>query len=232
MQTSWKKSTYETNRKSTQENASVADSFNERNNSTVVLDYVNQITLMNQDLEKQRKENNELQKSARDLLQETQTLKKENSKLRQTIGAKDSELNIAKRKLQNNAKTNQQHEQSIADLKKKLASVSADSLVFGEQKDKLKEEVKILKAEKLKLVDKVMQNTAVSDSLEDKLEREFENLRQELSNEIKEVKEHIRKTAKSTKQPISSTPSTHTANNGNSGNKNNSNAEPESISKL
>ena len=64
--------------------------------------------------------------------------------------AKDSELNIAKRKLQNNSKTIQQHEQSIADLKKKLASVSADSLVFGEQKDKLKEEVRILKAEKLK----------------------------------------------------------------------------------
>ena len=251
-QSSRKKSTDETNRNSSQENASVADSYNEQNNITVELDdeneatsenissgersgssnAVNQISLVKQDLQKQRKENKELQKSARDLLQETQTLKKENNKLRQAIGAKDSELNIAKRKLQNNSKTIQQHEQSIADLKKKLASVSADSLVFGEQKDKLKEEVKILKAEKLKLVDKLMQTTTVSDSLEDKLEREFEILRQELSNEIKEVKEHIRKSAELTKQPTSSTSSAHTTTNVNSGNKNNSNAEPASSSRI
>ena len=43
----------------------------------------NQITLVKQDLEKQRKENKELQKSERNLLQETQTLKNENNKLRQ-----------------------------------------------------------------------------------------------------------------------------------------------------
>ena len=77
-----------------------------------------------------------------------------------------------------------------------------------------------------------MQTTAVSDSLEDKLEREFAILRQELSNEIKEVKEHIRKSAELTKPPSSSTSSAHTARHVNSGNKNNSNAEPASSSRI
>ena len=95
-QSSRKRSTDETNSNSAQENASVADSYNEQNNITMELDdenettsenlpsgersgssnAVNQISLVKQDLEKQRKENKELQKSARDLLQETQTLKR------------------------------------------------------------------------------------------------------------------------------------------------------------
>ena len=95
-QSSRKRSTDETNSNSAQESASVADSYNEQNNITMELDdenettsenlpsgersgssnAVNQTSLVKQDLEKQRKENKELQKSARDLLQETQTLKK------------------------------------------------------------------------------------------------------------------------------------------------------------
>ena len=168
-----------------------------------------QLSALKVELEKQKKENKELQKSSRDLLSQTQTLKKENEKLRNTVGAKDSEINIAKKKLQENCKTMKQHEQTINELQNKNASLSADKLIFDEQNKKLKEEIKTLKAEKLKLVDTLMQNTGASDTIESKLERGFEDLKEQLSNEIKEIKEHISKSQQITEQQ-SSTSSVNT----------------------
>ena len=56
------------------------------------------------------------------------------------------------------------------------------------------------KAETLKLVDILMQNTGASDTLESKLERGFEDLKEELANEIKEIKEQIGKSMRITGQ--------------------------------
>ena len=159
-----------------------------------------QITAIKLELEKQKKENKELQKTSRDLLTQTQTLKKENEKLRNAVGAKESETNIAKKKLQENSKTIKQHEQKIKEIQNKNASASADRLLLAEQNTKLKDEIKDLKAEKLKLVDILMQNTGASDTLESKLERGFEELKEELANEIKEIKEQISKSMRITGQ--------------------------------
>ena len=159
-----------------------------------------QITSLKLELEKQKKENKELQKTSRDLLSQTQTLKKENEKLRNAIGAKDSEINIAKRKHQENLKMIKQHEQKLSELQNRNASVSADRFMLEEQNKKLKDEIKDLKAEKLKLVDVLMQNTGSSDTIESKLEKGFEDLKEQLSNEIKEIKEHISKSKQITGQ--------------------------------
>ena len=69
-----------------------------------------------------------------------------------------------------------QHEQKLSELQDRNASVSADMFMLEEQNKKLKEEIKDLKAEKLKLVDVLMQNTGSSDKIESKLKKGFEDL--------------------------------------------------------
>ena len=195
----------------TEDETCVKQSYTMDNNHTTnkassSTEVTSQITTFKSELEKQKKENKELQKTSRDLLTQAQTLKKENEKLRNAVGAKESEINIAKKKLQENSKTIKQHEQKIKELQNKNASASADRLMLGEQNTKLKDEIKDIKAEKLKLVDILMQNTGASDTIESKLERGFEDLKEELSNEIKQIKDQISKSMEITGRQSATSP--------------------------
>ena len=154
---------------------------------------VRQPNSINTELENQKKENKALQETSRDLLRQTKKLKQEHEKLLQTVETKNNEVINCKKRIQSDAKALQEKEKSIKELENKLASASAENLIFQEQNKKLREDIKTLKAEKVKLVDKLMTNTGITDSIESKLESEIDSLKSELMLEIQQIKEQIKR---------------------------------------
>ena len=57
-------------------------------------------------------------------------------------------MKLLKKRVQSDAKALQEKEKSIKELGSKLASVSAENLIFQEQNKKLREDIKTLKAER------------------------------------------------------------------------------------
>ena len=154
---------------------------------------VNQLSSIKIELDNQEKENKALQESSRDLLKQTQKLKQEHAKLLRTVEAKNTEVTNCKKRIQSDEKALQDKDETIKELENKLASASADSLIFQEQNKKLKEDIKALKAEKVTLIDKLMSSTGATDSIENKLETEIDSLKSELMLEIQEIKEQIKR---------------------------------------
>lgn len=154
---------------------------------------VRQPSSINTELENQKKENKALQETSRDLLRQKQKLKQEHEKLLQTVETKNNEVINCKKRIQSDAKALQEKEKCIKELENKLASASADSLIFQEQNKKLREDIKALKAEKVKLIDKLVASTGVTDSIESKLESEIDSLKSDLMLEIQQIKEQIKR---------------------------------------
>lgn len=154
---------------------------------------IRQLSSIKTELDNQKKENRALQESSRDLLRQTQKLKQEHEKLLRTVEAKNIEVTKCKKRIQSDSIALQNKDKTIKDLENKLASASADTLIFQEQNKKLKEDIKALKVEKTSLVDKFMSSTGATDSIESKLESEIDSLKNELMLEIQQIKQQIKK---------------------------------------
>ena len=75
----------------------------------------------------------------------------------------------------------------------KLVSATSNSLIYVEEKTKLKKRIDVLSSEKSELIAKMVQNTCNTGILESKIESEIESLKDLLLIEIKEVKTQINK---------------------------------------
>lgn len=161
------------------------------------------------ELEKYKKENKELQETSRKLLKETKTLKQDHDKVLKVLEAKNNEINSSKKKYQTTTITLQERDQSIMELKEKLVSASADRLLFQEQNNKLKADMKTLQTEKTKLVEKLMHNAGATDTIESKIEIEVGTLKEELLTEILQIKEQVKKSMDLQSKLCTGTSSTH-----------------------
>ena len=141
------------------------------------------------ELEKQKAENKELQNASRVLITQTSKLREENDQLLKSLEAKTSEINSMKKALQTKTKTLQDNDTKIKTLEEKLASANADRLIFEENNNKLKADIKSLKSEKASLSEKVRQGTGLTDLIESNLN----NLKGDLMTEIHQIKEQLKK---------------------------------------
>ena len=147
------------------------------------------------DLEKYKKANKELQETSKILLTETKALKQDHEKVLKALDTKNKEIDSYKTKLESSKKSQQEKDQTIKQLKEKLASASSDSLLFQEHNNKLKADIKTLRTEKSQLVEKLTRNTGNIDTIEHKIESEVGELRDALMSEILQIKEQVKKSA-------------------------------------
>ena len=103
------------------------------------------------------------------------------------LDTKNKEIDSYKTKLESSKKSQQEKDQTIKQLKEKLASASSDSLLFQEHNNKLKADIKTLRTEKSQLVEKLTRNTGNIDTIEHKIESEVGELRDALMSEILQI---------------------------------------------
>ena len=130
--------------------------------------------------------------SSRDLLKETKKLKDENEKLCKTLSNRNTELTDCRKKLLNTEQILKDKDTKIKALEKSLSSCRADSLILEEQNKTLKGKIDTLKGEKSELVTKLVCATGNTDTIETKIESEFESLKEQLVQEIADVKSQLK----------------------------------------
>lgn len=144
-----------------------------------------------QQLEKQFKENKQLQDTFKDIMCQSKILKSENDKLQKSIVALQAEKDSLKIKLQTSSEKIKDYEKQIKTLKSNLSKDSGNILVLEEENSKLKKNVDQINKEKVKLVDQLMKATTAKESVEDKIDSGVQEIKGTVMKEIHDLRKQI-----------------------------------------
>ena len=163
--------------------------------STVTLEGIKDCTpkIMNykQQLEKQFKENKQLQDSFKDIISQSKVLKNENERLQKSVVALQAEKESLKTKSEGFSEKLKDYEKQIKTLKLNASKDSSKALILQEDNDKLKKKVDQIRKEKVKLVDQLMKATTAKESVEDKIESGVQEIKDIVMKEIHELRTQI-----------------------------------------
>ena len=106
-----------------------------------------------QHLEKQMKENKQLQDTFKDIISQSKVLNNENDRLQKSIVALQEENKALKIKFHSASENIKDSEKQIKTLKSQSSKDSSKVLVLEEENDKLKKKIYTINKEKVKLVD-------------------------------------------------------------------------------
>ena len=159
-------------------------SENMDNNNPKVMNY-------KQQLEKQFKENKQLQDTFKDIMSQSKVLKNENDKLQKSIVALQAEKESLKTKLHTSSEKIKDYEKQMKTLKSNASKDSGNILVLEEENGKLKKKVDLINKEKGKLVDQLMKATTAKESVEDKIDTGVQEIKDTVMKEIHELRKQI-----------------------------------------
>ncbi|MES9901060.1 MAG: GDSL-type esterase/lipase family protein [Sedimenticola sp.] len=131
--------------------------------------------------------NRTIQEECKDLINASKLLKEENAQLK----SKTAEIKNVQAKYVEVCKSNEKLTSEIRTLKVKLADANSKVMILEEEKNKLVQTQKKAAQEKTQLVGELMSSRTMSESVDDKIESKFNELRSELLNEIKSIKQQI-----------------------------------------
>lgn len=144
-----------------------------------------------QQLEKQFKENKQLQDTFKDIMCQSKILKSENDKLQKSIVALQAEKDSLKIKLQTSSEKIKDYEKRKKTLKSNLSKDSGNILVLEEENSKLKKNLDQINKEKVKLVDQLMKATTAKESVEDKSDSGVQEIKGTAMKEIHDLRKQI-----------------------------------------
>ena len=142
-------------------------------------------------LEKQMRENKQLQDSLKEIMCQSKLLKSENDKLQKTVVDLKSENGTLKSKLSGCDEREKENQQQIKTLKSRLAKESGENLIVAEENNKLKKKVDVVIKEKEKLLDQLLKCSTSTDSVENKIESELQDFKDIVIEELREIKSKI-----------------------------------------
>ena len=142
-------------------------------------------------LEKQMRENKQLQDNLREMMCQSKLLKTENEKLKKVTVDLKTENETLQSKLKVCEEQDKETKQQIKALKSSLAKESGENLIKTEENNKLKKRVDMTTKEKEKLLDQLMQCSTSTDSVENKIESEIQYFKDTVLEELREIKSKI-----------------------------------------
>ena len=142
-------------------------------------------------LEKQMRENKQLQDCLKEIMCQSKLLKSENDKLQKTVVDLKSENGTLKSKLSGCDEREKENQQQIKTLKSRLAKESGENLIVAEENNKLKKKVDVVIKEKEKLLDQLLKCSTSTDSVENKIESEIKDFKDIVIEELREIKSKI-----------------------------------------
>lgn len=156
-------------------------------------------------LEKQKKENKQLQDTFKDIMSQTKVLKSENERLQKSVVELQLQNESLRVNLRSSSEKLKESESQVKTLKTQRSKDSAHSIILEEENNKLKKKIESISKEKTQLVDQLMKHSIATDSVEQKLETEIQDLKDVLLKEMQELREQIE-----ISRTIQSTSSTNT----------------------
>ena len=142
-------------------------------------------------LEKQFRENKQLQDNLKEMMCQSKLLKSENEKLQKVVVDLKTENQTLKSKLSGCDEKVKETQQQIKTLKSQLAKESGNNLVAAEENNKLKKRNNVVTQEKEKLLDQLMQSSTSTESVENKIESELQDFKDIVLEELQEIKAKI-----------------------------------------